>query len=76
MGGNSTVFKAYDQILNEDGSYKKPKDFIDQFSIHMHKNMLQAFEGMSGEEILKAEECLEHSVQEFAGKVPQLRRHA
>ena len=31
-------YVKYGSILNEDGSYIKPKDFIDQFQIHMHQN--------------------------------------
>ena len=28
----------YGHVLKPDGSYIEPKDFIDQFSIHMHQN--------------------------------------
>jgi len=42
----------------------------------MHQNMLKAFDGLKPEEIIQAEECLDHSVQEFMGKEPQMRRNA
>ena len=32
------AFDKYQHILNDDGSYIKPKDFMDQFQIHMHRN--------------------------------------
>ena len=37
--------------------------------------MLKAFEGMNMQEIMQAEECLEHSVQEHMGQAPQMRRN-
>ena len=28
----------YSHILKEDGTYIEPKDFLDEFHIHMHQN--------------------------------------
>ena len=41
---NTNMYSGrYGHVLNPDGSYIEPKDFIDQFSIHMHKNRELAF---------------------------------
>ena len=40
----------YGHVLKPDGSYIEPKDFMDQFSIHMHKNRMEAFQGMTPQE--------------------------
>ena len=45
---NQTMYSGrYGHVLKPDGSYIKPKDFMDQFSIHMHRNREQAFQGMT-----------------------------
>ena len=40
----------YGHVLKPDGSYIEPTDFMDQFSIHMHKNRMEAFQGMTPQE--------------------------
>jgi len=30
--------ERYGNVVKPDGSYIKPRDFMDEFSIHMHKN--------------------------------------
>ena len=68
----------YGHVLKPDGSYIEPKDFIDQFSIHMHQNRQQAFQGMTKEEQIQAEECVAHFREEHMGQkmTPHLRRNA
>ena len=67
----------YSHVLKPDGSYIEPKDFIDQFSIHMHKNRQEAFQGMTKQEMEQAEECVTHFKQEhMQGHASQLRRNA
>ena len=53
MRGRSLMVQEekYSHVLNPDGSYIEPKDFMDQFSIHMHKNRMEAFQGMTPEEM-------------------------
>ena len=48
----------YGHVLNPDGSYIEPKDFMDEFSIHMHRNRELAFEGMTKMEMEEAEKCV------------------
>ncbi len=45
----------YGHVLKPDGSYIEPKDFMDEFSIHMHRNRELAFQGMTKEEMEEAE---------------------
>ena len=48
MEDNSSMYSGrYGHVLKPDGSYIEPKDFMDQFSIHMHKNRMEAFQGMT-----------------------------
>ena len=48
---------------------------MDEFSIHMHKNRMEAFQGMTPEEMEQAEACVQHFREEHMGKAP-LRRNA
>ena len=57
-------YVKYGNVLNDDGSYIEPKDFLDRFQIHMHQNRTQALQGMTEQEILEAEECVMHFRQE------------
>ena len=66
----------YGHVLNPDGSYIEPKDFIDQFSIHMHQNRQEAFQGMTKMEMEQAEECVQHFREEHMGMKPHMRRNA
>jgi len=34
--GSTAALNKYSYMLNDDGSYKEPKSFMDEFSIHMH----------------------------------------
>ena len=49
---------------------------MDQFSIHMHKNRMEAFQGMTPEEMEQAEACVQHFRQEHMGQKGPLRRNA
>ena len=65
----------YSHILNEDGTYIEPKDFLDEFHIHMHQNRQMALQGMTKEEMEIAEQC----IQKFDSKStrrPQISRNA
>ena len=62
--------------MKPDGSYIEPKDFIDQFCIHMHRNRQEAFQGMTPEEMEEAERCVQHFREEHMGQKPHLRRNA
>ena len=66
----------YGHVLKPDGSYIEPKDFIDQFSIHMHRNRQEAFQGMTPQEMEEAEACVQHFREEHMGKKAPLRRNA
>ena len=66
----------YGHVLKPDGSYIEPKNFIDQFSIHMHKNRALAFEGMTLEEMQQAEECVQHFRETHMGKKASVRQNA
>ena len=73
----STMYSGrYGHVLNPDGSYIEPKDFMDQFSIHMHKNRMEAFQGMTPEEMQEAEACVQHFRETHMGKKAPLRRNA
>ena len=73
----STMYSGrYGHVLKPDGSYIEPKDFIDQFSIHMHRNRQEAFQGMTKQEMEEAERCVQHFREEHMGKKPQFRRNA
>jgi len=61
----------YGHVLRPDGSYIEPKDFMDQFSIHMHKNREQAFQGMTKLEMEEAEQCVQHFREEHMGQKAQ-----
>ena len=37
-GDDNSTFGRYGHVVKPDGSYIVPKNFIDEFSIHMHKN--------------------------------------
>ena len=66
----------YGHVLKPDGSYIEPKNFIDKFSIHMHKNRALAFEGMTLEEMQQAEECVQHFRETHMGKKASIRQNA
>ena len=51
-------------LKNGNGTYIQPKDFLDEFHIHMHKNRQQALQGMTKQEIQEAEQCVQHMQQE------------
>ena len=66
----------YGHVLKPDGSYIEPKDFMDEFSIHMHKNRMEAFQGMTPQEMEEAEACVQHFRETHMGKKAPLRRNA
>ena len=65
----------YSHILKEDGTYIEPKDFLDEFHIHMHQNRQMALQGMTKEEVEIAEQCIQKFEAESVRK-PQISRNA
>lgn len=43
--------------ISPDGTYKQPKDFMEEFAQHMHQNVYQSLQGKSKEEIKKMDKC-------------------
>ena len=52
---DNMTYGRYGHVVKPDGSYITPKNFIDEFSIHMHKNRQQALQGMTKMEMEQAE---------------------
>ena len=65
----------YDHVLNDNGTYIKPKDFLDEFHIHMHQNRQIALQGMTKEEMEIAEKCVQHMEKEQSYR-PHVSRNA
>ena len=65
----------YSHILKEDGTYIEPKDFLDEFHIHMHQNRQMALQGMTKEEMEIAEQCIQKFDPESV-RNPKISRNA
>ena len=65
------AFDKYQHILKEDGTYIEPKNFLDQFHIHMHMNREKALQGLTQEEIVQYEKCVDHYKKEHGGSFRQ-----